>query len=79
MRKAVSGGSGWALLTWSYRDGWLVNTSAADHTITLADGAPLPALDLYEHTGRMHYGAKAGAYVYAFVEARNEAFRRAAA
>ena len=69
MGKALGGGSGWVLLTWSRRDGRLVNTWAADHTMTLADGAPLLALDMYEHAYQMDYGAKAGAYVDAFMKA----------
>lgn len=67
--KALGGGSGWVLLTWSRRDKRLVNTWAADHTMTLADGAPLLALDMYEHAYHMDYGAKAGAYVDAFMKA----------
>ena len=82
--KALGGGSGWVLLTWSRRDGRLVNTWAADHTMTLADGAPLLALDMYEHAYQMDYGAKAGAYVDAFMKAAswkaaNETFRKASA
>jgi superoxide dismutase, Fe-Mn family len=84
MGKALGGGSGWVLLAWSRRDGRLVNTWAADHTMTLADGAPLLALDMYEHAYHMDYGAKAGAYVDAFMKAftwkhANDAFRRASA
>ena len=84
MGKALGGGSGWVLLTWSRRDGRLVNSWAADHTMTLADGAPLLALDLYEHAYHMDFGAKAGAYVDAFMKAftwkhANDAFRRALA
>jgi superoxide dismutase, Fe-Mn family len=84
MGKALGGGSGWVLLTWSRRDRRLVNTWAADHTMTLADGAPLLALDMYEHAYHIDYGAKAGAYVDAFMKAftwtyANEAFRRASA
>jgi Fe-Mn family superoxide dismutase len=67
--KALGGGSGWVLLTWSRRDDRLVNTWAADHTMTLADGAPLLALDMYEHAYHMDYGARAGAYVDAFMKA----------
>jgi Fe-Mn family superoxide dismutase len=83
MGKALGGGSGWVLLTWSRRDARLVNTWAADHTMTLADGAPLLALDMYEHAYHMDYGAKAGAYVDAFMKAvswkhANEVFRKAA-
>jgi Fe-Mn family superoxide dismutase len=84
MGKALGGGSGWVLLTYSRHDGRLVNTWAADHTMVLADGAPLLALDMYEHAYHMDYGAKAATYVDAFMKAfawghANEAFRRASA
>ena len=82
MGKALGGGSGWVLLTWSPRDRRLVNTWASDHTQTLAGGTPLVALDMYEHAYQMDYGAKAGAYVDAVMKvlswrSANEAFRRA--
>jgi len=84
MGKALGGGSGWVLLTWSPHDGRLANTWASDHTQTLAGGAPLLALDMYEHAYHMDYGAKAGDYVNAFMKAvswknANDAFRRATA
>jgi Fe-Mn family superoxide dismutase len=76
--KALGGGSGWVLLTFSRRDGRLVNTWAADHTMTLADGAPILALDMYEHAYAMDYGARAAGYVDAFMQAMTwaEANRR---
>jgi Fe-Mn family superoxide dismutase len=84
MGKALGGGSGWVLLTYSRRDNRLVNTWAADHTMVLADGAPLLALDMYEHAYHMDYGAKAGDYVNAFMKAHtwhhaNNTFKRASA
>src|SRR5262249_45806841 len=45
MGKALAGGSGWVLLSYSPRDGKLVNQWAADHCHTLAGGRPLLALD----------------------------------
>jgi len=63
MGKAQGGGSGWVLLTWSRRDRKLVNQWAADHTCNLAGGTPILALDMYEHSYHMDYGAKAAAYV----------------
>jgi Fe-Mn family superoxide dismutase len=69
MGKALGGGSGWVLLTWSSRDGRLVNQCAADHSMTLAGGTPLLALDMYEHAYAIDYGAKAAAYVDAFMAA----------
>ena len=69
MGKALSGGSGWVLLTWSGRDGRLVNQWAADHTQARAGGVPILALDMYEHAYHLDYGAKAAAYVEAFMQA----------
>ncbi|MFW2854180.1 superoxide dismutase [Sphingomonas sp. TX0543] len=68
MGKALAGGSGWVLLTWSERDNRLTNTWAADHTMTLAGGTPLLALDMYEHAYAIDYGAKAGDYVDAYMK-----------
>ena len=84
MGKALGGGSGWVLLTWSPHDRRLVNTWASDHSQTLAGGTPLLALDMYEHAYQMDYGAKAGDYVNAFMKAfswhhPNNAFRKASA
>jgi len=69
--KAQGGGSGWVLLTWSPRDRKLVNQWAMDHTTTLAGGCPILALDMYEHSYHIDYGAKAAAYVDAFMAAVN--------
>ncbi len=71
MGKAEGGGSGWVLLSYSPRDKRLVNQWAADHTNAIAGGRPVVALDMYEHAYHMDYGAKAGAYVDAFMEAIN--------
>jgi superoxide dismutase, Fe-Mn family len=67
MGKALGGGSGWVLLSWSPRDRKLVNQWAMDHTTTLAGGCPILALDMYEHSYHIDYGAKAAAYVDAFM------------
>jgi superoxide dismutase, Fe-Mn family len=69
MGKAEGGGSGWVLLTWDTRSKRLINTWAADHTMTLAGGQPILALDMYEHAYHMDYGAKAGDYVDAVMKA----------
>lgn len=68
MGKALGGGSGWVLLTYSHRDARLVNQWAPDHAHTLAHGTPVLALDMYEHSYHMDYGAKAAAYVDAFMQ-----------
>ena len=71
MGKALGGGSGWVLLTWSPRDGKLINQWAADHCHTLAGGVPILALDMYEHSYHIDYGAKAANYVDIFMAAIN--------
>lgn len=84
LAKAMAGGSGWALLSWSTRDGRLVNHWAADHTQLLAGAVPLLALDMYEHAYHLDFGARAGAYVDAFMrnlrwDAVHQRFGRAVA
>lgn len=68
MGKAQGGGSGWVLLTFQPRDGTLVNQWAADHAHALAGGVPILALDMYEHSYHMDFGAAAGSYVEAFMD-----------
>jgi superoxide dismutase, Fe-Mn family len=68
MGKALGGGSGWVLLTFQPREGSLVNQWAADHTHAVAGGVPILALDMYEHSYHMDFGAAAGAYVDAFMQ-----------
>ncbi|MBL8703700.1 MAG: hypothetical protein JNM30_02595, partial [Rhodospirillales bacterium] len=67
MGKALGGGSGWVILVWSPRDRRLVNQWAADHAHVLAGSAPILALDMYEHAYHLDFGAKAAAYVDAFM------------
>jgi Fe-Mn family superoxide dismutase len=71
MGKALGGGSGWVLLTWSPRDRKLTNQWASDHSHTMAGGTPILALDMYEHSYHIDYGAKAADYVGAFMAAIN--------
>jgi Fe-Mn family superoxide dismutase len=67
--KALAGGSGWVLLSWSPRDKRLVNQWAADHCHTLTGGQPIVALDMYEHSYHIDYGAKAATYVDTYMKA----------
>jgi len=67
MGKALGGGSGWVLLSWSPRDLKLVNQWASDHCHTLAGGMPILALDMYEHSYHIDFGAKAASYVDTFM------------
>lgn len=83
MGKALGGGSGRVLLTWSPRANRLMNLWAAEHTMTGADGTILAALDMYEHAYAMDYGADSGAYVDAFMgvlawDHADAAFKKAA-
>ena len=84
MGKAQGGGSGWVLLSYSPRSGKLLNQWAADHTTTIGDGVVVLALDMYEHSYHIDYGAKAAAYVDAYMQNINwqnvaERYRSAAA
>jgi len=65
---AMGGGSGWALFSWSARENRLINHWAADHTHLLAGATPILALDMYEHSYHMDFGANAKAYVAAFMD-----------
>ncbi|WP_220272255.1 superoxide dismutase [Sphingorhabdus pulchriflava] len=71
MGKALGGGSGWVVLNYSSRDRRLVNQWAADHTMTLAGATPILVLDMYEHAYAIDYGAKAAAYVDAYMGSVN--------
>ncbi|WP_341894211.1 Fe-Mn family superoxide dismutase [Ferrovibrio terrae] len=66
MGKALGGGSGWVILSWSPRLQRLVNQWASDHAHSLADGVPVLALDMYEHAYHLDFGANAAGYVEAF-------------
>jgi Fe-Mn family superoxide dismutase len=68
LAKAMGGGSGWALLSNSSREGRLITHWASDHTQLLAGATPILALDMYEHAYHMDFGAKAAAYVDAFMK-----------
>jgi superoxide dismutase, Fe-Mn family len=69
MGKALGGGSGWVLLSWSPRTEKLVNQWASDHCHTLAGGTPILALDMYEHSYHIDFGAKPATYIDTFMAA----------
>jgi Fe-Mn family superoxide dismutase len=71
MARAQGGRSGWVILTYSARDDRLINTWAQDHTTTLAGGLPLLAIDMYEHSYHIDFGAKAADYVVATMNVLN--------
>jgi Fe-Mn family superoxide dismutase len=60
---SLSGGSGWAILTWNGHTKSLHNYWAWDHMHGAVTGAPLIALDMYEHSYHMDYGTAAAKYV----------------
>jgi Fe-Mn family superoxide dismutase len=67
LARALAGGSGWAVLSYSRHDGQLHNQLALDDSQALADGVPLLALDMYEHAYQREFGANATAYIDAFL------------
>src|SRR5258708_36855809 len=67
MAHGLAGGSGWVLLVYIPRDARLVNQYASDHTLAIAGGIPILALDMYEHSYHIDFGANARAYVDAFM------------
>ena len=65
---AMRGGSGWALLAWSARENRLCNHWAADHTNVPAGATAILALDMYEHSYHLDFGADPKAYVAAVMD-----------
>lgn len=65
---ALGGGSGWAVLSLNLRDGRLHNYIAFDHTDNVAFGRPILVNDMFEHSYHMDFGARAAAYVDAFMQ-----------
>ena len=57
---ALGGGSGWAILSFNFRDGRLNNYIAFDHTDNVAFGRPILVNDMFEHAYHMDPPAKAG-------------------
>jgi Fe-Mn family superoxide dismutase len=64
---ALSGGSGWAILTYNRHTRSLHNYWAWDHMHGAVTGEPLIALDMYEHSYHMDYGTQAAKYVDAVI------------
>lgn len=64
---ALSGSSGWVLLTYVPRDGRLINQTASDHGQSIVGGIPILAIDMYEHAYQLEFGANATAYIAAFM------------
>jgi Fe-Mn family superoxide dismutase len=64
---ALAGGSGWAVLALNLHTGRLHNYWMWDHMHAPAASLPLLALDMYEHSYHMDYGAAAARYIDAFM------------
>lgn len=64
---SLGGGSGWAILALNRHTGGLHNYWSWDHMHAPAMGTPLLALDMYEHSYQMDYGAAAARYIDAFL------------
>jgi len=67
LAQALGGGSGWAVLSYSRRDGQLHNHLALDDCQAMPDAVPLLVLDMYEHAYETEFGSNAAAYVDAFM------------
>jgi Fe-Mn family superoxide dismutase len=65
---SLAGGSGWAILDFSFQTGDLRTFWAGNHTQALASGVPLLVMDMYEHAYHLDYGAAAARYVDAFFQ-----------
>ena len=63
---SLAGGSGWTILDLDFSTGVLRIFAAGNHTQSVAFGAPLLVLDMYEHAYALDYGAAAAKYVDAF-------------
>lgn len=63
---SLAGGSGWCVLVYNLHTRSLRNHWAWDHMHGAIAGVPLLALDMYEHSFHMDYGAAAAKYVDAF-------------
>jgi Fe-Mn family superoxide dismutase len=67
LARALSHGSGWALLMYSRQDGRLYNQLADDHAHAMIDAVPVLALDMFEHAYQLDFAANVSAYVDAFM------------
>jgi superoxide dismutase, Fe-Mn family len=64
---ALAGGSGWVVFAYNLHTGEAHNYWAWDHMHNAPMSRPLLALDMYEHSYHMDYGAAAAKYVDAFM------------
>ncbi len=65
---ALGGGSGWVILAHNFHTGELHNYWSWDHMHNAPFSRPLLAMDMYEHSYQMDYGAGAAKYIDAFMQ-----------
>lgn len=65
---SLGGGSGWMLLVYNHRLKSLENVWSWDHMHGLWDSDILLALDMYEHSYQMDFGANAKEYIETFMK-----------
>ncbi len=65
---SLGGGSGWVLLVYNHRLKSVENVWSWDHMHGLWDSEILLALDMYEHSYQMDFGANAKEYVETFMK-----------
>src|SRR4051794_19934967 len=65
--QALSGRSGWVVLSYGRQDGRLYNQLLDDDSRSVIDAAPLLVLDMYEHAYQAEFGANSTAYIDAFL------------
>lgn len=65
---ALGGGSGWVIFAHNFHTGELRNYWSWDHMHNAPFSRPLLAMDMYEHSYHMDYGAAAARYIDAFMQ-----------
>jgi superoxide dismutase, Fe-Mn family len=65
---SLGGGSGWTLLALNLHTGEPRIYGSGNHSQSVAFGAPLLVMDMYEHAYQMDYGAAAAKYIDAFFD-----------
>ncbi|OYZ19226.1 MAG: superoxide dismutase [Bdellovibrio sp. 28-41-41] len=66
--QGLGGGSGWVILGYNYHFKTIENYWSWDHMHSPPATVPLLAMDMYEHSYQMDYGAAAAKYIDAFIQ-----------
>src|SRR5258708_28490381 len=67
LAEALTGDSGWSLLTCVARDVGLISHSASNHAESIVVDIPILAFDMYEHAYHIEYEASTTAYLAPFM------------